>query len=1106
MKNLFIVLMCCLFALPALAVDKKRIVFVAGRESHGNMAHNHWQGCNLLAKALEASGLPIETDICIGGYPDDPESYFKDADAVVVYCDGGGRHVLNANLERFDKYMKKGVGLCCIHYAVETPKGPPGDKFVDWLGGYFEAHWSVNPHWTAEFKSFPKHPIANGVKPFSINDEWYFHMRFRKGMAGVTPILSATAPAETMKRGNGAHSGNPDVRKAVAAGEPQHLAWATERRDGGRGFGFTGGHNHKNWSDDNFRKVVLNALAWIAKVEVPKGGVESKPPEINPTPRTLPPELQDKAVGGAKKKKGASIAPAGMPSPKHAKFASKVITASTPGHAVDIAVDLKGARELYLVAMDGGDGFSCDWSDWVDPVVHGSFGQKKLTDLPWKFASSGYGSVRVNKNCMGKDMVVDGKPVANGIGVHANSIIAYDLPKGSTRFTARGALDAGGTGQGCGSTVQFMVYTQKPAFYIPVAKRSASKEGSHEAAAAVDQLDVHETLDAGLWASEPMLLSPSSIDIDAQGRVWVCEVVNYRRHKTKRPEGDRILVLEDTNQDGKADKSTVFFQGKEVDTAHGVTVLGDLVIIAVGDKVLRFHDRNGDLKADGPGVPMFTGISGTQHDHGIHAFMFGPDGKLYFNFGNAGRQIKDAEGKPIIDKAGNEVKNARTPYQEGMVFRCNMDGSEFETLGWNFRNNWEVTVDSFGTIWQSDNDDDGNRGVRINYVMEFGNYGYKDEKTGRGWKDKRTNIEAETPLRHWHLNDPGVVPNLIQTGAGSPTGILVYEGDLLPKTFQGQVIHCDAGPSITRAYPVTVDGAGYQAEIVNILDGAQKNRWFRPSDVSVMPDGALMVADWYDPGVGGHNMRDLERGRIFRVAPKGNKPAAVRPELGSSAGLSRALMSPNLATRYLAWSALHAKGAAAEAAVQPLLKSDNPRMRARAIWLLGKTPGQGSKWVRKASSDADPDVRTIAIRLARQLADVNELHVVEELKDDASAKVRRECLIALRAHQTSRAASLWADLAVQHDGKDRWYLEALGIASDLNADACLAAWLNKVGKSWNSAAGRDIIWRSRSKDACDLLAQIVKSSPAEDHPRYMRAFDFHSGPEKDKALARILGL
>ena len=211
---------------------------------------------------------------------------------------------------------------------------------------------------------------------------------------------------------------------------------------------------------------------------------------------------------------------------------------------------------------------------------------------------------------------------------------------------------------------------------------------------------------------------------------------------------------------------------------------------------------------------LFTGIDGVQHDHGIHAFHFGPDGKLYFNFGNAGKQIKDKKGVPIIDKMGHEVNDSRNPYQEGMVFRCNLDGSEFETLAWNFRNNWEVCVDSFGTMWQSDNDDDGNQGCRINYVMEYGNYGYKDELTGAAWTEPRTNWEKEIPRRHWHLNDPGVIPNLLQTGAGAPTGICVYEGELLSKQFRGAILHTDAGRNVCRAYMTKADGAGYTATIV----------------------------------------------------------------------------------------------------------------------------------------------------------------------------------------------------------------------------------------------------------------------------------------------------
>ena len=650
-------------------------------------------------------------------------------------------------------------------------------------------------------------------------------------------------------------------------------------------------------------------------------------------------------------------------------------------------------------------------------------------------------------------------------------------------------------------------YLLLPAFLFASPVADAARVGEQgDPKHAVENLDVHPDLKASLFAAEPHLLSPSAIDIDANGRIWVCEVVNYRKHKNKRPEGDRILILEDTDGDNVADKVKTFYQGRDVDSAHGVSVFGEKIIVAVGDRIMVFTDSNGDDKPDSK-ENLFTGISGTQHDHGIHAVHFGPDGKFYFNFGNSGRQIKDKDGKPITDIAGNEVNDKRKPYQQGMVFRCNPDGSEFETLGWNFRNNWEVCVDSYGTLWQSDNDDDGNRGVRINFVMEFGNYGYRDEFTGKGWREQRSNIEKEIPLRHWHLNDPGVVPNLLQTGAGSPTGITVYEGSLLPKQFQGQVIHCDAGPSIVRAYPVQDSGAGYTAEIVNILDGAKKDKWFRPSDVTVAPDGSLIVADWYDPGVGGHKMRDLDRGRLFLVAPEGHKYHVPKLDLSTLTGAAEALKSPNMATRYLAWNKLHDAGAKAEKALLALWGCNNPVHRARGLWLLGKIKGKGQQYVYDAISDEDPNIRITGLRLARQNG-ADLLSACEKLSKDSSAQVRREVAIALRGNPTSKAAEIWAALAAQHDGVDRWYLEALGISAEGNWDQYFGAWLKKVGDKWNTPAGRDIVWRARAKGAPSLIVKILKdkNTPEDTHPRYLRALDFHSGSEKDKALEALLDI
>ena len=616
-------------------------------------------------------------------------------------------------------------------------------------------------------------------------------------------------------------------------------------------------------------------------------------------------------------------------------------------------------------------------------------------------------------------------------------------------------------------------------------------------------LEVAEGMKVELFASEPMLLSPSSIDIDHRGRVWVAEIVNYRGHNGKRPEGDRILILEDTNGDGVADTSKTYYQGRDIDSPHGVCVLGDKVIVSAGEQVIVFTDKNGDDKPDDKKI-LFNVVGGKQHDHGIHAFCFGPDGKLYFNFGNASRGLKTPDGKVIIDKAGNEIRDHRKPYQQGMVFRCDPDGSNVETLGWNFRNNWEAAVDSFGSIWQSDNDDDGNRGVRINFVMEYGNYGYRDEFTGKGWRDKRSNIEKEIPDRHWHLNDPGVVPNLILTGAGSPTGIIIYEGNLFPNLIN-QVIHCDAGPNICRAYPRKNNGAGYDAEMMPILSGG-KDRWYRPSDVAVGPDGSLFIADWYDPGVGGHGMRDLDRGRIFRVVPEGhNGYKFTKRDFKSLEGAISGLLSSDLESRYLGWNALHEMGVEkTQDALIKLISDKDKIKRARAAWCLGKMPGAGKMVIDKISKDLDSDLRIVAIRLARQLnSDV--VNLITMLSNDKSPQVRRECAIALRELDVKEVPKLWAKLALQHDGKDRWYLEALGIAAEGKWDECFKAWIGSGGQ-WNTKAGKDIVWRSRSKMAPELLVKIVKDpgTNEEEKPKYMRAFDFHSGPEKELALQSLL--
>ena len=265
------------FCLSAHAADKKHVILIAGKPSHGPGAHEHNAGVQLLAKCLNAA-VPDLVDVKVHLNAEWPAmDELKSADTVLIYADGFTRHpALEADhLEQLSAEMKRGCGFIALHWATEVPKDKGEIEFLDWMGGYCDPLFSVNPHWTADFKELPQHPISNGVHPFSTNDEWYFNMRFRQGMQGVTPVLSAVPPDSTMSRPDGVRSGNPTVRQAVADKLPQHVAWAAERPDGGRGFGFTGGHFHKGWGHNDQRKLMLNAILWTAKATVPATGVES---------------------------------------------------------------------------------------------------------------------------------------------------------------------------------------------------------------------------------------------------------------------------------------------------------------------------------------------------------------------------------------------------------------------------------------------------------------------------------------------------------------------------------------------------------------------------------------------------------------------------------------------------------------------------------------------------------------------------------------------------------------------------------------------------------------------------------------------------------------
>ena len=273
-KKIEVIVLVVALATGVAGATEKKILLIAGKPSHGPGDHEFHAGCLLLKQCLDRKpGIHVEVHDF--GWPKS-DSAFEGADAILIYADGGGGHpaIQGERARLIDGLRGKGIGIGCAHYAVEVPKGDTGRYMQNWIGGYYEHGFSVNPMWSPDFQSFPKHPITRGVQPFRLLDEWYFNMRFRSERKGITPILVAK-PEEKVRKGPYVWPKGPYSHIVADRGRSEIMMWSYEQPDGGRGFGFTGGHRHVNWGNNNYRKVVLNALLWIAKVPVPESGMES---------------------------------------------------------------------------------------------------------------------------------------------------------------------------------------------------------------------------------------------------------------------------------------------------------------------------------------------------------------------------------------------------------------------------------------------------------------------------------------------------------------------------------------------------------------------------------------------------------------------------------------------------------------------------------------------------------------------------------------------------------------------------------------------------------------------------------------------------------------
>ena len=641
------------------------------------------------------------------------------------------------------------------------------------------------------------------------------------------------------------------------------------------------------------------------------------------------------------------------------------------------------------------------------------------------------------------------------------------------------------------------------------------------------QLD-DSNLSIELWARSPMIYSPVAMDFDADGRLWLTEGIDYQRGR-RVDAGRSIMVLEDSDWDGRADSSKVFVTEKEIRHAPlGIAVFDNRIVLSSTPSIIVYTDvnRNQVFEPEIDQREVFlNGFRDANHDHTLHAVVGAPSGQWHFSYGNRGADIKTRDGRHFIsgcyygyvDGIGKKSSDGEV-YVGGMSMRINPDGTGLSPTGENMRNPHDLFISSYGDQYQSDNDDPAH--ARISWVMEYANMGYADLTDGsRSWEEVAKTWEEPAgwsksrrfSKSHWRENYPGAFPPGTIYGAGSPTGNLLIEDDTLGLAGT-YLVSCMVRKEVMAVRPAWKDAQiemGRNRSFIRLKDD-RKGEFFLPTDLALAPDGSLFLSDFYNDTSRGTNQVS---GSIYRITKKDRKRETLPPiDFSTIPGLLNALQNPAVNIRSHAAYLLSKKGKQASQQVQDFLEvhKDNEIFQARALWVLAQIGG--SQVVEKfLGSEENEKLQVVAYRALRHADPRGTLARAKKYADSGNLHLRREIAVSLRGIPFQDCRSMLENLMDGYDGRNRYYLEALGVAFDGKEtqvyDYLVSARFPNPAK-WGWKA-KNLAWRLHTPKAVEALDECIRvQEPPVDEFRFlaMAYASFRNDQERADRIKKLRSL